>query len=162
MSFDGNEPFFPKVLGMLRAKLPEFHWRVDIVLTKEYMLPSRRERVLLRGIHRCFGGTEVPPLLKPFGMAHLTDFLAKGLPNTPTAALTKQQQKNKEWYESQVAHALDAKRIGPHSIVVCVLDRSHENVYSTQWKIDECPTLTTHNRYLWLMIAAEVIAEGMN
>ena len=111
---------------------------------------------MLRGLHKVFSPTEVPPVLPAFGPASFKDFVAHGLPHVSSASRIPQQRSNKGWYEDQVRQALQEQAVQPSDIVVFVLDRAPGRTYKPQWKINMVPTLTTQNRYLWLMVAGEV------
>ena len=45
------------------------------------------------------------------------------------------------------------------SIVVCPVDRSHEETrqYEARLSVDNCPTLTTHNCYLFVLSVSDII-----
>jgi site-specific DNA-cytosine methylase len=130
MALNGEAPFFERVLSRLRAKVPQWSWSVDILRSVDYLLPSLRERVLLRGLHKIYSPTGVPPCLPPFGAAHLRDFLAKGLPIVLSSSFTPQMQKNKKWFDKQVFTALRNGDAQPDDICVYGLDRQAGLVYS--------------------------------
>ena len=156
MYLNGEAPYFERVLQMLRAKVPHWGWAVDTLRSADYMLPSQRERVILRGLHKAYSPTGVPPCLPPFGTAHLRDFLCKGLPIVLSSSFTEQMQLNKTWFDAQVAEALRSGEAGPADICVYGLDRQAGLVYRPVWKLNVVPTLTTSNQYLFVCIAGEV------
>ena len=157
MHLNGEAPFFERVLNMLRSKVPEWNWGVDLLCSRDFMLPSSRERALLRGMHKIFSPTALPACLPPFGRAKLADFLAADLPCLPSSRLTAQQQINKRWFDNEVRKALASGKVSPEEIVVYCVDRQAGLTYTATWTIGTCPTLTTHNCYLFLCRAGEVL-----
>eukprot|EP00973_Karenia_brevis_P017038 2338509-Karenia_brevis.AAC.1 len=60
MSFNGLQPFFCKLLDVLRSLVPEFEWGCDLLKACDYKLPQTRERALLRGLHKSFCAAGLP------------------------------------------------------------------------------------------------------
>jgi hypothetical protein len=152
---NGEAPFFERVLNMLRARIPSYWWGVDVLPSNLYVLPSSRERVLLRGLHKIFCPTGLPPCLPAFGEAQLRNFIAHDLPNIAASALTPPQQANLCWYMTQIANDLANGKAKGDDLCILTLDRSPGMVYKPNYSFNVVPTLTTNNRYLFLCIAGE-------
>jgi site-specific DNA-cytosine methylase len=153
---NGEAPFFHRVTNMLNTLIPEFNWGVDVLRSASYLMPSSRERVILRGLHKVYCPGSLPPCLPAFGVGVLKDFLASGLPNVEDHTLTRKLRQNLAWYEQDIARALSAGDTKPQDVCVLTLDRASGKAYRNSWKANMVPTFTTGNRYLFVMLAGEV------
>ena len=136
--------------------LPEFSWRIDTLDLSDYMRPQTRVRVFIRGLRRSVAES-VPPCLPPFGKCTLRNVLVQGWPNYPREHLTQQHQKNLVDYEAIVRNLYHDGTALPDDIVVVALDRAKGKVFRQNYRINQVPTLTCHNRYLFLISVADVI-----
>eukprot|EP00973_Karenia_brevis_P068281 9499046-Karenia_brevis.AAC.1 len=115
--------------------------------TWEYKLPTSRERVLLRGLHKKFCPTGLPPVLPPFGTAVLADILGKKIPNK-TSGYTAQQTRNHKWYAKQTAMLSKKGSLKPTDVVCFAMDRAPNKEFRPIMAVNKAPTITTSNKYL--------------
>ena len=142
-----------KVLDLF---LPEFSWRIDTLALSDYMRPQTRVRVFIRGLRRSVAES-VPPCLPPFGKCTLRSVLVQGWPSCPRDHLTRQHQENLVDYEEIIRNLYQAGKALPGDICVIALDRAKGKVFRQNYRINQVPTLTCHNRYLFLISVADVI-----
>ena len=142
-----------KVLDLF---LPEFSWRIDTLALSDYMRPQSRVRVFIRGLRRSVAES-VPPCLPPFGKCTLRSVLVQGWPSCPRDHLTRQHQENLVDYEEIIRNLYQAGKALPGDICVIALDRAKGKVFRQNYRINQVPTLTCHNRYLFLISVADVI-----
>ena len=135
-----------KVLDLF---LPEFSWRIDTLALSDYMRPQSRVRVFIRGLRRSVAES-VPPCLPPFGKCALRNVLVLGWPTHPRDRLTKQQQQNLLDYEETIRNLYHVGKALPDDIFVVPLDRAKGKVFRQNYRINQVPTLTCHNRYFFL------------
>ena len=154
--WSGRQPTSDHWLKILAVSLPEFSWRVDTLALSDYMRPQSRVRVFIRGLRRSVAES-VPPCLPPFGKCALRNVLVLGWPTYPRDRLTKQQQQNLLDYEETIRNLYHVGKALPDDIVVVALDRAKGNVFRQNYRINQVPTLTCHNRYLFLISVADVI-----
>ena len=122
----------------------------------DYMRPQSRVRVFIRGLRKSVAES-VPPCLPPFGKCTLRSVLVQGWPTYPRERLTQQHQKNLVDYEAIVRNLYHDGKALPDDIVVVALDRAKGKVFRQNYRINQVPTLTCHNRYLFLISVADVI-----
>ena len=154
--WSGRQPTSDHWMKILALFLPEFSWRVDTLALSDYMRPQSRVRVFIRGLRRSVAES-VPPCLPPFGKCALRNVLVLGWPTHPRDRLTKQQQQNLLDYEETIRNLYHVGKALPDDIVVVALDRAKGNVFRQNYRINQVPTLTCNNRYLFLMSVADVI-----
>lgn len=154
---DGHEPVAAKFVRVLSKHIPFFTWRVDKLELVDYQSPQTRVRVFIRGMRKIIGDC-VPSPLPPWGRRGLRETLGK-LPCTPRSSLTAPQQENLLDFEDKVRQLHSQGRLSLDSIVVCPVDRSHEETiqYEAKLTVDSCPTLTTHNSYLFVLSVRDII-----
>jgi len=83
--------------------------------------------------------------------------LVQGWPTYPRERLTQQHQKNLVDYEAIVRNLYHDGKALPDDIVVVALDRAKGKVFRQNYRINQVPTLTCHNRYIFLISVADVI-----
>ena len=155
-SINGCQPFFIKLIGVLRECVPCFCWDISRLEAENYQSGQQRVRVLLRGLHRklCPEGC-VPAVLGPFGRAPLGRFLNRELPHFPVENLNKNMQSNRTAYLKLLWSNVERGLLDPWSITIFGLDRAKGMVFKQLWYADISPTLTTSNVYLWVLVLAE-------
>jgi len=149
-----------KFLRVLRLFVPEFGWRVDKLALVDYWMPQTRRRVFLRGLRKVVA-TCVPDCLSPFGSRTLREVLGS-FPNVSRETdITDTHQINLLAIEDTIRELVSAGRLqqGCGHIVVTCLDRAANKVYKQGITIDLCPTLTTKNRFIFLLSVDCVIAD---
>ena len=154
--WSGRQPTSDHWLKILAVFLPEFSWRVDTLALSDYMRPQSRVRVFIRGLRRSVAES-VPPCLPPFGKCTLRSVLVQGWPSCPRDHLTRQHQENLVDYEEIIRNLYQAGKALPGDICVIALDRAKGKVFRQNYRINQVPTLTCHNRYLFLISVADVI-----
>ncbi len=153
---DNREPVMDMFLIILREFLPEFAWRVDTLRLTEYMIPHTRVRVFLRGVRRRVADT-VPDPLPPFGSRPLREILGE-FPCTPRSALTPPQQENLVAYERHIMRLAEEGKVKPEDIIVFPVDRAENRTFKQNMTINNCPTLTTTNQYLFVADVGSIIS----
>ena len=116
---------------------------LKVLSLEHYKVPQLRKRVLLRGLHKVFSPTEVPPVLPPFGSGILSEFLALGLPTIRASSLTPIMQSNLKCFVARLREALQAGKLCHSDIVVLCLDRAEGKTYAAAYYVNRVPTLTT-------------------
>ena len=129
---------------------------MQVLDAKHYKLPQQRKRALLRGLHRIFSPMEVPAPLPPFGSSDLISFLAKGLPKVRSTELTPSMRQNMKSFIQLITRAVRARESKEADPVVICLDRAKGKRYQQLFYSNRCPTLTTDNRYLYVLIPKEL------
>eukprot|EP00438_Fugacium_kawagutii_P023633 Skav228702 [mRNA] locus=scaffold3376:12771:14129:+ [translate_table: standard] len=118
---------------------------------EDYLLPQQRTRVFLRGLRKTVGKGEVPEPLGPFGKRNLVDFLDHGLPPVDRSSLTTVMQKNLVDGVAKLKEMLASGDLRPTDLVVFPLDRAEGKVYKRRFSENIVPTLTTTNKYLFVV-----------
>ena len=149
--WSGRQPTSDHWLKILSVFLPEFSWRIDTLALSDYMRPQTRVRVFIRGLRRSVAES-VPPCLPPFGKCTLRNVLVHAWPTYPRWCLTQQHQKNVADYEAIIRNLYHAGKALLDDICVVALDRD-----TPFYMINQVPTLTCNNRYLFLISVADVI-----
>ena len=149
--WSGRQPTSDHWMKILSVFLPEFSWRIDTLALSDYMRPQTRVRVFIRGLRRSVAES-VPPCLPPFGKCTLRNVLVHAWPTYPRWCLTQQHQKNLVDYEAISRNLYHAGKALLDDICVVVLNRD-----SPFYMINQVPTLTCNNRYLFLISVADVI-----
>ena len=85
--------FMDKVVTVLEAEAPEFHWRVQVLQAADYRLAQQRTRVFLCGARKSVANS-VPDALPPLGALNLRMFLLEKVPCVVKKTLTKHMQQN--------------------------------------------------------------------
>ena len=147
----GRQPTSDHWMKILSVFLPEFSWRIDTLALSDYMRPQTRVRVFIRGLRRSVAES-VPTCLPPFGKCTLRSVLVQGWPTYPREHLTQQHQKNLADYEAIIRNLYHAGKALLDDICVVALDRACQF-----YTINQVPTLTCNNRYLFLISVADVI-----
>ena len=154
--WSGRQPTSDHWMKILSVFLPEFSWRIDTLALSDYMRPQSRVRVFIRGLRKSVAES-VPPCLPPFGKCTLRSVLVQGWPTYPREHLTQQHQKNLADYEAIIRNLYHDGKALPGDICVVALDRASGKVFRQFYMINQVPTLTCHNRYLFLISVADVI-----
>ena len=154
---EGNDGFMVKVRKVLTAEVPEFSWDISTMSAVDYLLPQNRQRAFLRGMRVVFCGGTMPAPVPPLGSRKLTEVLLKRIPNTDVTTMTESIQTNIAAMEKLVhKHKCEAKLKGV-SVVVFHADRNKDKTFSTTYMKDCCPTLTTNNRYLFVLSVPDIL-----
>ena len=145
-----------RVLAVLREEIPEFQWLVQTLAATDYKLPQTRVRVFLTGVRSSFCGGIVPRCLHPFGKSTLREFVDEGLPNTPRTELTKVMALNLRTIEQKVKAGIKSGVVPADALIIAPIDRAEGKAYKQRYLVNVAPTLTCHNKYLFLLSAADI------
>ena len=153
----GQPSFMERVLAVLREEIPEFQWEVQTLAATDYKLPQTRVRVFLTGVRSSFCGGIVPRCLPPFGKSTLREFVAEGLPNTPRTELTGIMAVNLRTIEQKVQAGIKSGVVPADALIIAPIDRAEGKAYKQRYLVNVAPTLTCHNKYLFLLSAADIM-----
>ena len=120
--FDENESAKAKFMRVLITHCPSFDWSCDVLQLEDYLCPSRRCRVFIRGINKQICPS-IPPCLPAWGKRHISEILGNFV-NTPRNSLTLAQQRNLIYYESEIIRRVRDGRLSVDDIVVFSIDRA--------------------------------------
>ena len=152
----GQTSFMEKTLEDLRDTCPEFVWDVFTLSARDYLLRQEITRVFLVGVRRAFVPT-VPRPAPAFGRTALEQCLNSRLPCTSLDSLTMHMKKNMLDYGEQIARDVADGKLARDSVVACCADRAKGKVFRQTYTVGAVPTLTTSNKYLFLVNVAEVM-----
>ena len=96
-------------------------------------------------------GSMLPPVLDAFGRKHLRQALDPTLPPTLRSNLTQTQQQNLKDILAKIEEDKAVGLLDGCHLVVFPVDRGMGKVYKQSYRKDICPTLTCHNRYLFVV-----------
>ena len=139
--------FMDCLLQFLQAEVPMFDWSVITLKAKNYLLPQQRTRVFLRGIR--YG--RVPPPLPSYGQRPLEQFLDDRLPSVDWDTLTECMKENLSSGVEELQAMVSDGVLDSEDIIVFPLDRAPGKVYKRNFSKNIVPTLTTTNKYLFLV-----------
>ena len=149
------EPAIEQFLRILRTAAPEFHWSHSVLEAVQYQLPQTRVRVFLCGIRKAIVDS-IPPPLDGFGKRPLR--LALGVfPPMVRENLTDAQQTNLMKAEETIGDMLAAGKLQEHDLIVFSVDRGAGDSFQQHLAINVAPTMTTHNQYLMVIEAGDVL-----
>jgi len=152
---NGFEPAIEQFLRILRTAAPEFHWSHSVLEAVQYQLPQTRVRVFLCGIRKAIVDS-IPPPLDGFGKRPLR--LALGVfPPMVRENLTDAQQTNLMKAEETIGDMLAAGKLQEHDLIVFSVDRGAGDSFQQHLAINVAPTMTTHNQYLMVIEAGDVL-----
>ena len=158
-SYHGMESAADRFLRILNRFVPDFVWGINTLHLGDYLFPQTRTRTFIRGINRRI--TEaLPPPLPPFGKRTLRDVLSRNLPHTPRSEFTEQRQINLKMYETKKRQGVDHGELSMDDVCVVAVDRQHGKTFKQIINVNKCCTLTTTNRYLFVLSVADVM-EGV-
>ena len=86
----------------------------------------------------------------------MREFLNMTSPSTIRSTLTKHMQRNLADYERTIREDIRTGKLEPGPIVVFPIDRAKGKVYQQRYTTDAVPTLTTSNKYLFLMSTVDI------
>ena len=154
---DGHESVGAVFLKVLRKYCPEFDWVVDKLELVNYLHPQTRVRVFIRGLRKVICQC-VPPPLQSFGRRSLKEALGLS-PYTPRNVLSVPQQQNLKDAEAEAKKLHAAGKVNLCDLIVVPVDRSWDEdiQYNASLSVNQCPTLTTHNVYLFVLEVGDVI-----
>ena len=152
-SIDGKTPFMDRVLTALMRHDKSSKWSFDCkeLQLKDYGLPQSRRRAILRGQRKTLG--LLPLLLPKQPMQPLRNFLSTTLPHQPPATMRDSHRQNLRDYEREIKlrKKLHPRMFANDPIAVFSVDRAFDKKWNIAIRLDEVPTLTTVNRYLFLL-----------
>ncbi|CAK0881557.1 unnamed protein product, partial [Prorocentrum cordatum] len=96
---------------------------------------------------------------EPFGARSLRDALGQ-FPVTPRESLTKAQRRNLENHEALIREKVQEGKLNESDIVVISIDRAVQGPFNITFSVNECPTLLTHNTYLYVL-SVGCVARGV-
>ena len=141
--------FMGILLEFLRKEVAEFHWEVCQLQASDYLLPQQRCRVFLRGLRASIG--KVPDPLPAFGHQELANILNPKLPSVDWKSLTPTMANNLKEGLEVLRGMLDDGKATATDIFVFPLDRAEGKVYKRSFTKNIVPTLTTTNKYLFVV-----------
>ena len=98
-----------------------------------------------------FCGPALPTVLPPFGQRGIREFLARDLPPVDRGSMTPCMRQNLSNMEKRIAADLASRKLHPGQLVVFAADRAVGKVYRATYYTNTCPTLTTNNKYLFVL-----------
>ena len=119
----------------------------------EYGLPQTRHRLFIRGMRTSLVNA-IPKALAPFGRRELRDALGD-FPPTPLSGLTGPQRQNVIEHERLIKQKVESGIVRPTDLIVIGADRPLHGVFTSGQTVNMCPTLTSRNRYLYVIDAGE-------
>ena len=145
----GCPSFMRQVQDVLTQECGEFTWKIVTLSAADYMLAQTRVRVFLVGFRHRLGA--LPGPMEPFGPLPLREFLQGDLPNIARKTMTQCMQENLKNMEKTLAQDLKAGKLAADDVVCFAADRAQGKVFKQRYSVNIVPTLTTHNRYLFVL-----------
>ena len=139
----------------MKKAVPESDWAYSVLNSRDYGLAQSRTRVFLRGVRTQFF-IAVPPALEPWGSKPVVEFPTLGAPCTEATSLSGKQQENLEVHERRIRELRNSGDCQATAVVAFAVDRSAGRVFKQALSVDCMPTLTTHNRYLWVASVEDI------
>ena len=155
----GRQPCMQMFLQLCRVFIPQFAWRIDKLRLMDYKVPHNRCRVFLRGVRKIVCSS-VPAPLAPWGQRMLRDVLGKH-PPIQRKSLTHVQQANLRAYELEIRCKVANGKMQTSDVAVFAVDRTlpkDGGIYGATISKNYVPTLTCHNRYLFVASVGDVVA----
>ena len=149
-----EKSFMQMMVDFLRQEVSEFNWEVCHLQACDYGLPQQRHRVFLQGMRKSIG--QVPQPLAPFPKKSLKEFLNEELPCVKITSLTETMKKNLEDGVKCLKEMLKNGTAEPSDLMIFPLDRAEGKVYKRSISKNIAPTLTTTNKYLFVVSMADL------
>ena len=155
--FNGRASYESTVLDALQKAL-EKKFAIDVVHTnaKNGSLPQSRTKIWIAGQRRDkLPSLGLPGPLPPASLGlpggRLLDILNPHLPCTRRSTLCPGKRKNLENFKFQIMVKKKLNQISAGQIAICSIDRSEGAIWKPRIQIDESPTITTTNTWLWVL-----------
>ena len=155
-TMQGDDAFMKKVCHTLQEQVAEFAWHIDVLAAEDYKLAQNRCRVFLRGMRREWCGGQIPPPMAPLGSRTLVEFLDPSAPHTCEENLNPNMQKNLSSVEAKVVTDQAEGLLDGVVVVMFHVDRDQTKKYLSGYMKDICYTLTTANKYLFVLSVADI------
>lgn len=155
-TLQGEDAFMVRVRDTLVSEVPAFKWEISVLQAKDYLLAQTRVRAFLRGMRVDWCGPHLPPIVPALGKRPLLDFLDPEAPHTSERELSAHMRRNLVLIEQKVLEDRSSGLLDGESVVVFQVDRDQHKKYLSGYMKDICYTLTTANRYLFVLSVADI------
>ena len=152
----GDEAFMVRVRNTLESEVPAFKWEINVLHAKDYLLAQNRTRAFLRGMRVDWCGPSLPPIVPALGTRPLEEFLDPEAPHTPASELSVGMRRNLVLLEKKVLADRQSGLLEGTDVVIGQVDRDQHKRYLSGYMKNICYTLTTANRYLFVLSVQDV------
>ena len=157
-AWNNKEPWMDACLHKLVTHLPDWSWEVRKLDATHYGLCQNRVRIILVGLRKIVS-PNIPASISGWTRnigACLKGILNPHLPNATRSDLRRQIRCNLTEWELRLKVLSKHGELHAHDLAVISVDRDPNKSFNSRVCYDSLPTLTCHNKYLFVLDVNEL------